>query len=43
MKIKIKPVKKMVGDITVPGDKSISHRALMVGAIALGSTEIKGL
>jgi len=43
MKIKIKPVKKIVGDITVPGDKSISHRALMIGALALGSTEIKGL
>jgi 3-phosphoshikimate 1-carboxyvinyltransferase len=43
MKIKIKPVKKMVGDITVPGDKSISHRALMIGALALGSTRIKGL
>ena len=43
MKIKIKPVKKIVGDITVPGDKSISHRALMIGALALGSTKIKGL
>ena len=43
MKIKIKPVKKIVGDIIVPGDKSISHRALMIGALALGSTEIKGL
>lgn len=43
MKIKIKPVKKIVGEITIPGDKSISHRALMIGALALGSTEIKGL
>jgi len=43
MKIKIKPVKKIVGEITVPGDKSISHRALMIGALALGSTRIKGL
>lgn len=31
------------GKITIPGDKSISHRALMLGAIASGSTTIKGL
>ncbi|NET01726.1 MAG: 3-phosphoshikimate 1-carboxyvinyltransferase [Sphaerospermopsis sp. SIO1G2] len=31
------------GRITVPGDKSISHRALMLGAIAQGETEIQGL
>ena len=31
------------GSITVPGDKSISHRALMLGAIAQGTTRIKGL
>ena len=43
MKIKIKPVKKIAGDVTVPGDKSISHRALMIGAITMGSTKIKGL
>lgn len=28
------------GEITVPGDKSISHRAVMLGAIAEGTTEI---
>lgn len=31
------------GAITVPGDKSISHRALMLGAIAQGTTRIQGL
>ncbi|MBD2451675.1 3-phosphoshikimate 1-carboxyvinyltransferase [Nostoc sp. FACHB-152] len=31
------------GKIRVPGDKSISHRALMLGAIAQGETEISGL
>jgi len=31
------------GSIAVPGDKSISHRALMLGAIAQGTTRIKGL
>ncbi len=31
------------GAIAVPGDKSISHRALMLGALATGKTEIRGL
>ncbi len=31
------------GDITVPGDKSISHRALMLSSQALGTTTISGL
>ncbi len=31
------------GRITIPGDKSISHRALMLGAIAQGETIIEGL
>ena len=31
------------GRLTIPGDKSISHRALMLGAIAEGETTIKGL
>ncbi|MBW4497218.1 MAG: 3-phosphoshikimate 1-carboxyvinyltransferase [Oscillatoria princeps RMCB-10] len=31
------------GRIRVPGDKSISHRALMLGAIATGETAIEGL
>ena len=31
------------GSLAVPGDKSISHRALMLGAIATGETTIKGL
>ena len=33
----------LTGTITIPGDKSISHRALMLGAIAEGETIIKGL
>ncbi len=28
------------GEITIPGDKSISHRSIMLGSIALGTTEI---
>jgi 3-phosphoshikimate 1-carboxyvinyltransferase len=31
------------GEITIPGDKSISHRALMLGALAEGETVIHGL
>ncbi len=31
------------GNITIPGDKSISHRALMLGAIAQGETTVEGL
>jgi 3-phosphoshikimate 1-carboxyvinyltransferase len=31
------------GKLTIPGDKSISHRALMLGAIAEGETVIEGL
>ena len=33
----------LTGTITVPGDKSISHRALMLGALAVGETRISGL
>ena len=28
------------GKVTIPGDKSISHRSIMLGSIALGTTEI---
>jgi 3-phosphoshikimate 1-carboxyvinyltransferase len=35
--------KSLKGDITVPGDKSISHRSLMLGSISEGRTRIKGL
>lgn len=31
------------GRVRIPGDKSISHRALMLGAIAQGETQIRGL
>lgn len=33
----------LAGSLAVPGDKSISHRALMFGALAVGTTEITGL
>ncbi|MBS0255695.1 MAG: 3-phosphoshikimate 1-carboxyvinyltransferase [Proteobacteria bacterium] len=33
----------LTGRIRVPGDKSISHRSLMLGALALGETRVSGL
>ena len=38
-----RPAASLTGRITVPGDKSISHRALMFGALAMGETRITGL
>ena len=36
------PGGQVAGELRVPGDKSISHRAAMLGAIAQGATEIHG-
>lgn len=38
-----RPNGALTGAIPVPGDKSISHRALMFGALAVGETTIEGL
>ena len=38
-----RPAAPLLGDITVPGDKSISHRALMFAGLAIGRTHITGL
>ncbi len=38
----VNPGGALLGRITVPGDKSISHRSIMLGALAEGSTEIHG-
>ena len=35
--------KALTGTFSVPGDKSISHRALIIGALAVGETSIRGL
>ncbi len=34
---------RLQGEVRVPGDKSISHRALMIGALAVGETRVTGL
>ncbi len=39
----IKPGGSLIGKLKVPGDKSISHRSLLLGAIAEGITTIEGL
>ena len=33
----------LIGRTKVPGDKSISHRALMIGAVSIGRTSVSGL
>jgi 3-phosphoshikimate 1-carboxyvinyltransferase len=38
----VEPGGQVAGELTVPGDKSISHRALMLGGLAEGETEITG-
>lgn len=40
--ITIRPAASVKGEITVPGDKSISHRSIMLGAIANGTTTVRG-
>jgi len=41
--MKIRPVKRLMGEIDIPGDKSISHRAIMLGSLAKGETRVKGI
>ncbi|MFP4320941.1 MAG: 3-phosphoshikimate 1-carboxyvinyltransferase [Anaerolineales bacterium] len=38
----IRPGNPLAGHLSVPGDKSISHRVLMLGALANGVTEVRG-
>ena len=42
MMTELKKMKRIKGEITVPGDKSISHRGVMLGALGEGITEIDG-
>ncbi len=39
---RLQPGGSVTGELRVPGDKSISHRALMLGGIAEGTTEVSG-
>ena len=40
--MRVEPVTRLVGHIAVPGDKSISHRAVLLGAICDGETRVTG-
>ncbi|MHB8846017.1 MAG: 3-phosphoshikimate 1-carboxyvinyltransferase [Nitrospirota bacterium] len=40
--LRIRPSRGLQGELTPPGDKSLSHRAVMFSAIAEGTTEISG-
>lgn len=40
--MRVEPAGRLVGEIAVPGDKSISHRAVLVAAICEGDTRIDG-
>jgi len=42
MHFKVTPSKLRDARVTVPGDKSVSHRSLMLGSIAEGRTEVSG-
>jgi len=40
--LKVEPAVAIVGHVAVPGDKSISHRSVLVGALAEGETRVRG-
>ena len=42
MRIRVRAPKRLSGAVEVPGDKSISHRAALFGAVASGRTEVTG-
>lgn len=43
MNLVARPCRALTGEVSIPGDKSCSHRALILGAIADGKTRIRGL
>ncbi len=42
LQFKLQPANKISGEIRVPGDKSVSHRSIMFGSIAEGTTHVTG-
>ena len=40
--MKVEPAAALVGHVAVPGDKSISHRSVLVGALAEDETHVTG-
>lgn len=43
MKWTVEPARRLHGEVTVPGDKSISHRAVLFAALAHGESALEGL
>ena len=41
MRIEISPANQLKGSLQIPGDKSISHRGIIFGALANGATRLK--
>ena len=42
MRFRVRPPRRFGGVVEVPGDKSVSHRAALLGALASGPTEVQG-
>lgn len=42
MNFRVRPIERLAGTVEVPGDKSVSHRAALLGALANGVTEVQG-
>jgi 3-phosphoshikimate 1-carboxyvinyltransferase len=40
---RVRPARRLDGEVRLPGDKSISHRALMLNAVAEGEARVEGL
>ena len=43
MRLRAEPAGPLTGTTAVPGDKSLSHRALLLAAMAIGESRIEGL
>jgi len=42
IQFRVQPGGRLRGDVRVPGDKSISHRSIMLGSLAEGTTRVQG-
>lgn len=42
MRFRVRPIGRLAGEAEVPGDKSVSHRAALLGALAEGVSEVQG-
>jgi 3-phosphoshikimate 1-carboxyvinyltransferase len=42
VRFRVRPIARLQGEAEVPGDKSVSHRAALLGAVAEGVSEVQG-